>query len=53
MNLTLSDTAYTHIGNLLKQHDKKYVRLQVKVVVVQVLNMSGHLKMKQKKMIIS
>ena len=30
MNLTLSDTAYTHIGNLLKQHDKKYVRLQVK-----------------------
>ncbi len=30
MNLTLTDTAYTHIGNLLKQHDKKYVRLQVK-----------------------
>ena len=30
MNLTLTDTAYTHLGNLLKQHDKKYVRLQVK-----------------------
>ena len=30
MNLSLSDTAYSHIGNLLKEHDKKYVRLQVK-----------------------
>ena len=30
MDLTISDNAYTHIGNLLKEHDKKYVRLQVK-----------------------
>ena len=30
MNLTLSDNAYTHIGHLLKEHNKKYVRLQVK-----------------------
>ena len=30
MNLTLSDNAYTHIGNLLEQHNKKYVRLEVK-----------------------
>ena len=30
MNLTLSDTAYKHLGNLLEQHNKKYVRLQVK-----------------------
>ena len=30
MNLTLSDNAYSHIGNLLKEHKKKYVRLQVK-----------------------
>ena len=30
MNLTLSDTAYTHLGNLLEQHNKKYVRLEVK-----------------------
>ena len=30
MNLSLSDTAYSHIRNLLKEHDKKYVRLQVK-----------------------
>ena len=32
MNLTLSDTAYSQIGNLLKEHDKKFVRLQVKGV---------------------
>ena len=30
MNLTLSDTAYSQIGHLLKEHDKKFVRLQVK-----------------------
>ena len=30
MNLTLSDNAYKHIGNLLEQHSKKYVRLEVK-----------------------
>ena len=30
MDLTLSDTAYAHIGNLLKEHNKKYVRIQVK-----------------------
>ena len=30
MNLTLSDKAQTHLGNLLKEHDKRYVRLQVK-----------------------
>ena len=30
MNLTLSDNAYTHIGHLLTEHNKKYVRLQVK-----------------------
>ena len=30
MNLTLSDTAYLQIGHLLKEHDKKFVRLQVK-----------------------
>jgi len=30
MNLTLSDKAYTHIGHLLTEHNKKYVRLQVK-----------------------
>ena len=30
MNLSLSDTAYSHIGTLLEEHKKKYVRLQVK-----------------------
>ena len=30
MNLSLSDTAYSHIGALLEEHKKKYVRLQVK-----------------------
>ena len=29
MNLSLSDTAYSHIGALLEEHKKKYVRLQV------------------------
>ena len=30
MNLTLSDTAYKQIGHLLEEHNKKFVRLQVK-----------------------
>ena len=45
MNLTLSDNAYTHIGHLLKEHNKKYVRLQVKGGGCAGFEYSGHLKM--------
>jgi iron-sulfur cluster assembly accessory protein len=30
MNLTLSDNAYLHIKNLLRENNKSYARLQVK-----------------------
>ena len=42
--INLTDTAKTHLIALAKEHNKKYVRLEVKVVVV-FLNMTGLLMM--------
>ena len=48
--INLTDTAKTHLINLAKEHNKKYVRLEVKGGGCVVLNMTGLLMMNQVKM---
>ena len=41
--VNLTDSAKNHLKKLTQDNNKKYVRLEVKGVVVQVLDMTGHL----------